>query len=62
MVKEIIIKDVWHLSEVFYDAWMDESPIKLILKEEHRNTLDELFEESEEKEMDTDNIDWEIKD
>lgn len=62
MVKEIIIKDVWHLSEVFYDAWMDGSPIKLILKEGHRNTLDELFEESEEKEMDTDHIDWEIKD
>lgn len=62
MVREIVIKDVWQLCDVFYDAWLDSTPIKLILKEVHRNTLEELFEESEEKEMDTDHIDWEIKD
>lgn len=62
MVREIVIKDVWQLYDVFYDAWLDITPIKLILKEVHRNTLEELFEESEEKEMDTDHIDWEIID
>lgn len=61
MVIEIVIKDVWHLSNAFYDAWMDtETPIKLIIKKEHKATLDELFEEAEEKEMYTDHIDWEI--
>lgn len=60
MIKEIVIKDVFHLSHVFYNAWMDVTPIKLLIKKEHKATLDELFEEAEEKEMETDHIDWEI--
>lgn len=61
MVKEIIIEDVWHLFNVFYDAWLDDSPIKLIIKSSHKSILDELFEESEEKDMSVDHIDWEVR-
>lgn len=60
MVKEIHIKDVWHLCNVFYDAWLDETPIKLWLKESHRKTLEELLEESQAKDMSVDHVDWEF--
>lgn len=62
MVQEVHVKNVFELSKVFYNAWTDDTPIKICLFKSEKNTLDELFEEAEEKEIDTDHIDWEIID
>lgn len=60
-VKEIRISTAQELSVAFYNAWMDtETPIKLLIPANLRGTLEELEEESEEKEMETSHIDWEI--
>ena len=57
-MKTIRITDVWELSHAVYNAWLDETPVMLEIPTSLRSSFEELLDESEEKEMDIEHIDW----
>lgn len=60
-MKEVRISNAFELSAAYYEAWMDtETPIKLLVPSNLRDTLEELEQESEDKEMEVSHIDWEF--
>lgn len=60
-IKVIVTKTVWDLSTAVYDSWMNpEQAVKLMVPRNLTGALEELMEESEDKEMETNQIDWEF--
>ena len=60
-IKVIVTKTVWDLSTAVQDSRMNpEQAVKLMVPRNLTGALEELIEESEDKEMETDQIDWEF--
>lgn len=60
MARNIVCKDAHQIDDAFWDAIRTDEEINIIFPPNLYDYVEELFQEAEEKELETDHIDWEV--